>query len=291
MVDDQVNTAASGDYVRRWTEPDEIVEFGGGTLRFISIGGLTVARDVQPPGWSWREHFQPLVGGDWCEAHHVGVQLSGRQAIKLADGVTFEIEAGELYDIPPGHEGWTLGDEPCVMLEWSGMRRWVDGSGAQRAVVTILFTDIVDSTATAARLGDARWHELLSMHYQQAEEAIERFGGRRVATTGDGVLAAFDATAAAVRCAISLRDLAGRQEIEIRAGVHVGEVERVGEDLRGISVHAASRVMAAAGAGEILVTEPTRLLSAGATTLAFEDAGEHELKGIAQPWRLYRVVG
>jgi hypothetical protein len=109
------------DHVRRWEEPDEVVSFGGVTEEFVSIGGLTVARSVQPPGWSWHEHFQPLVGGDWCEAHHVGVQLSGRQAIALSDGTTFEIEAGELYDIPPGHDGWTVGDDPCVAIEWSGM--------------------------------------------------------------------------------------------------------------------------------------------------------------------------
>jgi len=277
------------DHVRRWTESDEVVEFGGVTEQLISIGGLTVARSVQPPGWHWRSDFQPLVGGDWCEAHHVGIGLEGRQGIRLADGTEFELGPGELYDIPPGHDGWTIGDEPCVMLEWSGMRRWVDGSGKQRMLTSLLFTDIVDSTATAARLGDVRWHDMLSMHYHQAGDAVERFGGRQVASTGDGLLAVFDATAAAVRCAIALRTLGGQQGLHIRVGVHVGEVERAGDDLRGLSVHAAARVMAAAGADEILVSEPTRLLCQGAG-LTFEDAGEHELKGVPDRWRLFRVT-
>jgi len=276
-------------YARRWEQPDETVAFGGATEELISIGGFTVSRSIQPPGWDWRTHFQPLVGGEWCEAHHVGIGLSGRQAIRLADGTEFELGPGELYDIPPGHEGWTVGNEPCVMLEWSGMRTWVDGSGKQRMLATLLFTDIVDSTATASRLGDERWHDVLSMHYHQAADAIERFGGRRVATTGDGLLASFEATAAAVRCASALIALAQQQDLHIRAGVHVGEVERAGEDLRGLTVHATARVMAIAGSDEVLVTEPTRLLCQGAA-LAFEDAGEHELKGVPDRWRLYRVV-
>jgi class 3 adenylate cyclase len=276
-------------HTRAWEDPDEVVEFGGATEELISIGGLTLSRTVQPVGWSWHEHFQPLVGGAWCEAHHVGLQLSGRQAIALSDGTTFEIEPGELYDIPPGHDGWTLGDAPSVMVEWSGMRRWVDGSGRQRALMTLLFTDIVDSTGTAVRLGDATWHDVVSVHQQRSDEAVERFGGRRVAFTGDGLLASFEATAAAVRCAIAIRGFAAEQGLGIRAGVHVGEVERAGDDVRGLSVHAAARVMAAAGAGEIYVTEPTQLLCQG-SGLTFEDAGEHELKGVPDRWRLYRVV-
>jgi class 3 adenylate cyclase len=277
------------DHVRRWTESDEVVEFGGVTAQLISIGGITVSRSVQPPGWHWRNDFQPLVGGDWCQAHHVGIGLEGRQGVRLADGTEFEIGPGELYDIPPGHDGWTIGDEPCVMLEWSGMRQWVDGSGKQRVLTSLLFTDIVGSTATAARLGDSRWHDVLSMHYQQAADSIERFGGQQVASTGDGVLAAFDATAAAVRCAIALRTLSERQDLQIRAGVHVGEVERAGHDLRGLSVNAAARVMAAAGADEIFVSEPTRLLCEGAG-FTFEDAGQHDLKGVPGTWRLFRLV-
>jgi len=106
------------DLIRRFDEPDETLVFGGVTEQLITIGGVTVTRGVQPPGWSWREHYQPLVGGEWCQARHVGITLEGRQAIRLADGTEVEYGPGDLYDVPPGHDGWTIGDEPCVMLEW-----------------------------------------------------------------------------------------------------------------------------------------------------------------------------
>jgi class 3 adenylate cyclase len=274
--------------VRRFEEPDEVIEFGGATEELISIGGLTVSRSVQPPGWRWSTHFRPLVGGERCQAHHVGMVLSGRQAIERDDGTVYEIGPGELYDIAPGHDGWTLGDEPCVMLEWSGMRTWIGGA-RNRVLASLVFTDIVDSTAMAARLGDAAWHELLTMHLHATHDVIERFGGRQVKTTGDGVLAVFDAAVNAVRAAEAMRTAAADQGLQIRAGVHVGEVEPAGDDVQGIAVHEASRIMAKAGAGEILVSETVATLGRS-SPLAFEDAGEHELKGIPDPVRLYRVV-
>jgi len=275
--------------MRSFDEPDEVIEFGGAVEELVTIGGLTVSRAVQPPGWRWSTHFKPLVGGEWCQAHHVGMQLSGRQAIELDDGTVFELGPGDLYDIPPGHDGWTVGDESCVMLEWSGMRRWVGGASGQRVLATLLFTDVVDSTGTAVRLGDAAWHELLSMHFHASGEAIERFSGRRVATTGDGVLAVFDATGQAIRCASAIRESARRQGLAVRIGVHVGEVELAGNDVRGVTVHEAARIMATAGANEILVSETVATLCRGGD-LTFEDAGEHELKGVPGRWRLYRVT-
>jgi class 3 adenylate cyclase len=277
------------DRIRRWDEPDETVRFGGVTEQLISIGGLTVSRSVQPAGWHWREHFQPLLGGHWCQAHHVGVMLSGHQGILLEDGTELEFGPGDLYDIPPGHDGWTIGEEDCVFLEWSGMRRWVGGASAHRVLASLLFTDIVDSTGIAARMGDAPWHDLLTLHFAQADEAIERFGGRRITTTGDGVFASFDAAAAAVRCGSEIRTSAAAAGLELRVGVHVGEVELAGDDVRGVTVHEAARVMAAAEGGEVLTSEAVKLLCAG-SDLAFEDAGVHTLKGVAGTRRLYRVT-
>lgn len=273
---------------RSFDEPDETVEFGGVLEQLISLGGLTVSRSVQPVGWDWHTHFQPLVGGTWCQAHHVGAVIAGHQAVRLMDGTELEFGPGDLYDIPPGHVGWTIGDEDSVAIEWSGMRQWVGNARTNRVLASLLFSDIVDSTATATSLGDARWHDLLSVHYHQAQEAIDRFGGRRITTTGDGMLASFDAAAAAVECALALRQMSGSQEIDVRIGVHVGEVELAGDDIRGITVHEAARVMAAAGAGEIFATEQVRLLCQG-SGLVFEDAGEFELRGVPDPWRLYRV--
>ena len=276
-------------HARSFDAPDEVVEFGGVTEELISIGGLTVSRSVQPAGWRWSEHFKPLVGGEWCQAHHVGMVLSGRQGIELDDGTMLELGPGDLYDIRPGHDGWTLGDEPTVMIEWSGMRRWVGGSPQHRVLATLLFTDIVDSTSTATRLGDAAWHELLSMHLHASRDAVERYGGRQITTTGDGVLATFDAAANAVKCASAIRETANLQGLAIRAGVHVGEVELAGEDMRGVTVHEAARIMAVAGADEILVSEAIAMLCRSGG-LSFEDAGEHELKGVSDSLHLYRVT-
>ena len=169
------------------------------------------------------------------------------------------------------------------------MRRWVGGASGQRVLATLLFTDVVDSTGTAVRLGDAAWHELLSMHLHASREAIERFGGRQVATTGDGVLAVFDAARGAIRCAAAIRESAGRQKLAVRAGVHVGEVELAGDDVRGVTVHEAARIMAVARANEIVVSETVATLCRG-EAITFEDAGEHELKGVPGRWHLYRVV-
>ena len=88
----------------------------------VEIGGMTVSRTVQDPGWRWSEHVKPVVGGEWCEARHVGVVVSGNWGAILRDGTEIEFGPGDVYDIPPGHDGYTIGDEPCVLIEWMGMR-------------------------------------------------------------------------------------------------------------------------------------------------------------------------
>jgi class 3 adenylate cyclase len=146
------------------------------------------------------------------------------------------------------------------------------------------------ATSKDARLGDAAWHELLSMHFHASRDAVERYGGRQISTTGEGVLATFDAAANAVRCASVIRETANRQGLAIRAGVHVSEVEVAGNDVRGVTVHEAARIMSVAEADEILVSESIAMLCRSGE-LSFEDAGEHELKGVPDRWHLYRVVG
>jgi class 3 adenylate cyclase len=151
----------------------------------------------------------------------------------------------------------------------------------------VVFTDIVDSTRTAAELGDHRWREVLERHQGSVRKAIERFGGREVKSTGDGFLATFDGPARAIRCAFAIRDALRPLALELRAGVHTGEVERPGgAKPRGIAVHVGARIAAAAGAGEVLVSATTRDLVAG-SGLVFDDRGEHELKGIDEKRRLY----
>jgi class 3 adenylate cyclase len=191
-----------------------------------------------------------------------------------------------VFDIPPGHNGWVIGDEPVVQVEWAGIRAFAGFPTGihSRVLVTLLFTDVVGSTALAAQLGDARWRDLLSKHFESARSALERYRGREVDTTGDGLLATFSAPAPALRCAVAIQDAARAEGLQIRAGVHVGEVEMVGQDVRGVAVHEASRIMAQAAGDEILVSETTRLFVG--SDFEFEDRGVHTLKGLNGEWRL-----
>jgi class 3 adenylate cyclase len=159
-----------------------------------------------------------------------------------------------------------------------------------RVLGTILFTDIVGSTKTAAELGDARWKELLIEHAARSRSELNRFQGREVDAAGDGFFAIFDGPARAVRCAQAIGDAARQLGIHIRAGCHTGEVELAGDDVRGLAVHLGARVSALAGPDEILVSSTVKDLTVG-SGIAFEDAGVHELKGLPDRWRLYRVAG
>jgi class 3 adenylate cyclase len=276
---------------KSFERPDEVVDFPKVRTRIVELGDLTVGELVNEPGWRWSEHVRPTVGGDWCQARHVGFIISGRLGIEFMDGTSAEFGPGTVFDIPPGHDGFTIGDEPVVQVEWMGIRAFAGFPTGihSRVLRTLLFTDLVDSTALAAELGDARWRELLSQLFEASRAELERYGGREVDTTGDGMLATFDGPARALHCAAALLRCAARHDVQTRIGVHVGEVELVGQDVRGLAVHEAARVMGAAGPGEVLVTELTRAL-AGAAGLRFEDRGTHELKGLAGEWKLSAFV-
>jgi class 3 adenylate cyclase len=157
-----------------------------------------------------------------------------------------------------------------------------------RVLATVLFTDIVGSTERATELGDRRWRELLDQHHSLVRRQLERFDGREVDTAGDGFLATFDGPARAIRCADSLRVGVRALGLEIRAGLHTGECEVVGDGVRGIAVHTGARVAALAGTGEVLVSSTVKDLVAG-SGIEFEDRGTHKLKGVPGEWRLYAV--
>ena len=161
-------------------------------------------------------------------------------------------------------------------------------TGSQRRLATILFTDIVGSTDHARQSGDKAWRELLDAHNTTVRREIARFRGREVKTLGDGFLAVFDGPARAIRCARAITDAMVPLGIQVRAGLHTGEVEQSESDIQGIAVHLAARIMDEAAAGQVVVSRTVKDLVAG-SDIEFDDTGEHSLKGIEQKWQLFRV--
>ena len=245
-----------------------------------ALSRIYVESDVQPILPSIRVPTLLLWRtGDRLEPVATGKHLAGL------------IPGARLLELPGEDDLWFVGDiEPIV----GAIQEFTTGvrpmSMPDRVLATVLFTDIVGSTELAARLGDAAWKELLTEHDEQSRAEIERHRGSFVDSAGDGVLATFDGPARAVLCAQAIGEALRPLEIEIRAGCHTGEIELAGSDVRGIAVHIGARVSALAAPGEVLVSQTVKDLVAG-SGLVFEDAGEHELKGVPDRWRLYRVVG
>jgi len=158
-----------------------------------------------------------------------------------------------------------------------------------RVLATVLFTDIVGSTEQASRLGDRRWKELVEQHHRAIRALLARYRGNEIDTAGDGFFASFDGPARAVRCALAIIEAVRPLGIEIRAGLHTGEIQTTGDKIGGLAVNIGARVGSTAQASEVLVSQTVKDLTAG-SGLAFKDAGEHELKGIPDRWRLYRAA-
>ena len=200
------------------------------------------------------------------------------------------IAGAELVEFPGDDHFFWIGGYDALVDE---IERFVGGLGdeeaqLQRALATVLFTDIVGSTGKAAELGDRSWKQLVEAHHQRVRGQLARYRGAEVDTAGDGFFATFDGPARAVRCAGSIADVVRPLGIEMRAGIHTGEVEIIDGKVGGLAVVIGARVGAKAGPSEILVSQTVKDLTAGAG-LAFEDAGEHDLKGVPDRWRLYRV--
>jgi class 3 adenylate cyclase len=193
----------------------------------------------------------------------------------------------------PGGLNWLhwYGRADGILREIGGFFRVLMEEEARfdRVLATVMFTDIVGSTTQAAELGDRRWRELLQRHHAVVRGMLARYRGQEVDTAGDGFLATFDGPARAIRCAQSIAEAVQPLGLEIRAGVHTGEVETIDGKVGGIAVNIGARVGAAAGPSEVLASQTVRDLVAG-SGLVFEDRGEHELKGVPDRWRLYRVV-
>jgi len=186
--------------------------------------------------------------------------------------------------------GAAVGDPDPMLGEiaefLTGARGDVD---PDRTLSTVLFTDIVGSTTTADRVGDRQWRNILDSHHAAVRSSLSRFGGVEIDTAGDGFLATFAGPARAVRCACDIRDRVRDLGLEIRAGLHTGEVERREDSVAGLAVHVGARVAALAAASEVLVTSVVRALVLG-SGLSFVDRGVHSLKGVPDTWQLFAVA-
>jgi len=201
------------------------------------------------------------------------------------------IANARFVEVPGADDYWWAADNASTVLD--EIEEFLTGTRGttrtDRVLATVLFTDIVDSTASASALGDRAWRELLDRHDDAVRRQFQRFGGREVNTTGDGFVATFDGPARAVECARAVRDAARAVGVEVRAGVHTGEVEVRGDDIGGLTVHIAARVAALAAPMTVWVSRTVTDLVVG-SDLIFVEEGEHDLKGVPGRWRLFSVA-
>jgi class 3 adenylate cyclase len=275
---------------RPFGEPDSVREVPFGHLETYDMGDIRIGRSILLPGWRWSESIQPISRTDLCEYHHIGVCLSGRMHVRTREGAELIIEAGQFYEITAGHEAWVEGDEPYENLEWQPSVAFGQPMGGDfdRIVATLLVTDIVNSTARASELGDGAWRDLLARHDVAVRNQLDRFRGREVTTTGDGFVALFDGAERAIHAAREISRAASEIGLEVRAGVHTGEIELEGDNVRGVGVHIAARIAALAGPGEVYASWATRELLAG-SDVDFTDRGLQDLKGLSEQRRVYLV--
>ena len=258
---------------RRFSESSDVRTIPRGRIEVVELDDTVVGRMTYEPGWRWSVDVQPIAGTDACRYHHIGLTLSGRLRAQMTDGTELEVGPGDVFEIPPGHDAWVIGDVPWVSVDFEAMRTYgkLENQRDERILACIVITDIVDSTLRASALGSARWRDLIGEHNRKAAAAVDRHRGHLVKTTGDGVLAQFDGAERAIRGAAALRDAAADLGLEIRVGVHSGEVQLIAGDVRGIAVHTAARIMAEAGSGEILTSATVMDLIDG-SGIEFEDA-------------------
>jgi class 3 adenylate cyclase len=266
---------------KRFDRPDEVRQVEKARIELVELGELAVGRALFEPGWRWSEHVKPIVGTESCQVHHLGYVVSGHLHVEMIDGAVLEVTGGDAFEIPPGHDAWVVGDEPWISIDWAGRRLFARSPNeiSDRIFTTVVFTDLSGSTETLNRLGDAKWRLLLADHNEAVRAEIDRFGGREAKTTGDGFLVLFDSPARAARGAAAMMDVATAHGLTARAGVHAGEVELQGDEVRGIAVHAAARILDKARPGEVLVSTTVRDLLSG-SGLQFADRGEFQLRGL-----------
>ena len=279
-------------HVKSFAEPDEVRTMPLVRFATVALGEGHVGYCSFDPGWRWSTSIGPLLGTPSCPVRHVGYTISGTVRFRMDDGQTFDIAPGSAFDVPPGHDKWVIGDEPWVTVEWGGSGRAVTealNESRDRRLATVVFTDIVGSTERLRALGDARGRDVLTAPNTKLRQQLNVYRGTEVKTTGDGLLAVFDSPTRAARAALAMTRASDAMALPIRAAVHTGEVDVVGDDVRGTAVHVAARLLALAVSGEVLLTSTTADLLEG-SNLSIEPAGTHELKGLAGSRPVFRLA-
>jgi pimeloyl-ACP methyl ester carboxylesterase len=261
---------------RSWARFERLAVSPAGIKALLRITQETDAR-----------HVLPVIRVPTLVIHREGDQVTHVEAARY---IAERIQGAKYVELPgPDHFAW-VGDTDAILDEveefLTGDRR---GQEPDRILTTVMFTDIVGATERAVALGDRRWRDLLDSHHTVIREQLTRFRGREIDTAGDGVFAAFDGPARGVRCASAIVREMRRLGLEIRAGLHTGECEILGDKLSGIAVHTGARVASLADAGEVLVSSTVKDLVAG-SGIAFEDRGVQVLKGLPGEWHLYAVA-
>lgn len=275
---------------KSFAAPDQVRSFPSGRVEVIRLDEIAIGRFVLQPGWRWSKDVAPVTCTRSCQLRHVGYAISGSLQVTMDDGTELVIVAGDGYEIPPGHEVLVLEPEPWESVEFASAHSFglSPEEFGERVLATVLFSDIVGSTALLARLGDHAWSGVLQEHNERIRAAIDRFSGREIETTGDGFFAIFDGAAKAVRAAALMDPAVADLGLRVRVGLHTSEVQIVGGHPRGVGVVAAARVAALAGPGEVLVSGTTRDLLDG-SGLVLEPRGEHALKGLHGPRSIFSL--
>jgi class 3 adenylate cyclase len=269
---------------RSFSTSGDVRAFPNGYASVLQLDETVVGYGVYQPGWRWSSDMPGIAGSQTCQFHHVGFAISGALHV-LTDGGD-----QSLYEIPAGHDAWVVGDEPFIAIDWTSARSWglATDDGGDGVLVTIVLTDIVDSTAAVHRIGDEAWRKQLAVQHARMRQHLNGHRGREIKTTGDGLLAVFDRPVRAMRCAAAMAVSSRELGLPIRVGVHTGEVELAGDDARGLAIHTAARVMALGDADDVMVSSTTRELLEG-SGIGLEDVGDHELKGLPGARRIFRL--
>jgi len=258
-----------GRFRRAAVSPDTLA---GLFAMFLDIDVRHVLPTLRVPTLVLHRHGDRIV--NWRAGQWMAAQIPGARFVDLSG---------------QDHFPW-FGDSDAVVEE---IREFLTGvrvaAEPDRVLATVMFTDVVSSTERAAALGDRRWRDLLDAHDAAVRRQLVAFRGREIKATGDGFLATFDGPARAIRCASAIRDAASGMHLDVRVGLHTGEIEIRGDDIGGMAVHIGQRVCTLAQPNEIMVSSTVRDLVAG-SGIEFEDRGDHKLKGVPGPWRVFAVT-